>query len=143
MQVRRLSVGLWRHGLRSVILSVVPRVLFPIGVVTLGTLSGCLSIDGFVQEGRNDAGIAKDASTSDSMQGNDSGIDPPKVQLSVALDDPLAKSRVISTPAGIDCPGKCSATLPVGSKVQLSAKAGPNVYLVKWAPTCASGGPAM
>jgi probable HAF family extracellular repeat protein len=45
--------------------------------------------------------------------------------------------RVISVPAGIDCPGQCRATFPAGTKVALAPSAGALSRFSGWSGRCA------
>ena len=49
--------------------------------------------------------------------------------------------RVVSTPAGIDCPGACSAGFPIPTRVELTAQADSGSVFVGWSgdPGCESG----
>lgn len=61
--------------------------------------------------------------------------DPPH-KVSVELLG-LGAGQVVSEPAGIDCPGTCSATFPAAQAVKLKAKAAANAHFVGWGGDCA------
>src|SRR5262249_30800736 len=46
---------------------------------------------------------------------------------------------VSSSPGGINCPGTCSQTFPVGSSVQLTAQAGSGWQFFQWSGDCTGG----
>lgn len=47
---------------------------------------------------------------------------------------------VTSSPAGISCPGTCSASFASGTVVKLTAKAGTGAYFVGWGGVCSGAG---
>jgi hypothetical protein len=55
-------------------------------------------------------------------------------RLAVAVVGPGA---VTSTPAGISCPARCTATFPTGSSVLLTAKPANGAKFVRWGGSCA------
>jgi len=61
------------------------------------------------------------------------------LQVSVALSG-NGSGTVTSTPPGINCPGTCSASFPLGSSVTLSAAAAAGSTFVGWDGICASAG---
>jgi len=52
--------------------------------------------------------------------------------------DVLGSGGVTSTPAGIDCPGDCSASYLEGTEVELAAAAAPGWTFAGWSGDCAS-----
>jgi hypothetical protein len=60
-----------------------------------------------------------------------------KPTLAVAV---LGGGRVTSTPAGISCPGKCSATFAAGARVVLSATAKTGSRFLRWGGNCKGAG---
>ncbi len=60
-----------------------------------------------------------------------------KPTLAVAVVGP---GRVTSTPAGISCPGKCSATFAAGSRVLLTQKARTGSRFLRWGGDCTGAG---
>jgi phospholipase C len=48
--------------------------------------------------------------------------------------------RVISTPAGIDCPGRCTAKFPKGTAVELTPAAEPGTTFAGWSGMCTGRG---
>ncbi|MBS2012441.1 MAG: L,D-transpeptidase family protein [Deltaproteobacteria bacterium] len=59
---------------------------------------------------------------------------PTTPRLTVSVE---GTGRVLSTPAGIDCPGTCSTTFPPGTKVSLFAAAAEGWKLEAWSGDCA------
>ena len=59
---------------------------------------------------------------------NTAGAATPSVQLTVKGAG-ATPGRVISTPAGIDCPGRCTASFPVGTAVELTPAAEPGMWI--------------
>ena len=59
----------------------------------------------------------------------------PLPTLSVAVIGP---GTVSSQPAGISCPGKCTAPFPAGARVVLTAKPGPGSTFVRWSGSCST-----
>jgi hypothetical protein len=52
------------------------------------------------------------------------------------------RGTVVSTPAGINCGTKCSASYPSGTMVTLTASASPSSVFAGWSvPGCAGVGP--
>jgi streptogramin lyase len=53
-----------------------------------------------------------------------------------------ATGRIISTPSGLDCPGACNASFPIGAAVSLTATPGPYSSFTQWiSNTCPGTGP--
>jgi hypothetical protein len=50
------------------------------------------------------------------------------------------KGKVVSTPAGISCPRRCSAAFTVGSKVRLRAKPAKGFRFAGWSGSCRGTG---
>jgi phospholipase C len=50
------------------------------------------------------------------------------------------QGRIISTPAGIDCPGKCTATFPKGTAVVLTPAPEPGTTFAGWSGPCTGTG---
>jgi phospholipase C len=48
--------------------------------------------------------------------------------------------RVISTPAGIDCPGRCTANFPIGAAVELMPAPEPGTTFAGWSGPCTGTG---
>jgi hypothetical protein len=93
------------------------------------TASGCSSSGGAVE--RADLG---------------GGGDPPAdlakavpVTVTVSID---GMGRVFSTPAGIDCPGTCSARFLPSVKLRLTAEAALHASFTEWSGACAGGNAA-
>src|SRR5207244_3734087 len=61
------------------------------------------------------------------------------VRLSVSLAGP-GSGRVTTTPAGIDCPGRCEAAFPAGSAVALEAAPAAGSSFVGWGGSCRGPG---
>ena len=58
---------------------------------------------------------------------------PPRPTLAVRT---TGKGRVTSAPAGISCPGRCTAKVPRGTAVTLRAQPAPGWRLVRWSTPC-------
>ena len=65
--------------------------------------------------------------------GGGGGGTPSKVKLTVGVSGP---GRVSSSPAGISCPGKCSATFASGKAVVLRPAPANGAKLVRWSGAC-------
>lgn len=52
----------------------------------------------------------------------------------------VGSGRVTSKPAGISCPGKCSATFAAGSRVLLTPKAKTGSRFLRWGGNCTGAG---
>src|SRR5438876_8584248 len=52
----------------------------------------------------------------------------------------VGSGRVTSRPAGISCPGKCSATFAAGSRVLLTPKAKNGSRFLRWGGNCTGAG---
>ena len=52
----------------------------------------------------------------------------------------VGNGRVTSDPAGISCPGKCSATFAAGSSVLLTSKAKAGSRFLRWGGNCTGAG---
>ena len=52
----------------------------------------------------------------------------------------VGSGRVTSAPAGISCPGKCSATFAAGSRVVLTSKAKTGARFLRWGGNCTGAG---
>jgi hypothetical protein len=63
----------------------------------------------------------------------DRGFGPAKVSLDVAVAGP---GRVLSTPRGLSCPGRCSATFQRGMRVSLRAIPANGARLAGWGGAC-------
>jgi hypothetical protein len=63
----------------------------------------------------------------------DRGFGPAKVSLRVAVAGP---GRVLSTPRGLSCPGRCSATFHRGMRVSLRAIPAKGARLAGWGGAC-------
>jgi hypothetical protein len=61
----------------------------------------------------------------------------PQATLAVAI---VGTGSVSSQPAGIDCPGKCSGTFPVGATVVLIAQARDGSTFLRWGGACTGTG---
>jgi L,D-peptidoglycan transpeptidase YkuD (ErfK/YbiS/YcfS/YnhG family) len=59
------------------------------------------------------------------------------VALGVTVD---GTGRVVSEPAGIDCPGQCDGTFPVGATVTLTSTPAEGWMLHAWSGACAGAG---
>jgi hypothetical protein len=66
----------------------------------------------------------------------------PTFQLTVVVGG-TGSGAVTSTPAGIDCPGTCSAEFPDGEKVLLEAVAAPGSSFIGWGGSCTGTGPCL
>jgi hypothetical protein len=66
----------------------------------------------------------------------------PTFQLTVVVGG-SGSGSVSSTPAGIDCPGTCSAEFPEGEKVLLEAVAAPGSSFQGWGGSCTGMGPCV
>jgi len=64
---------------------------------------------------------------------------PSEVQILVAFTG-AGSGRVVSTPAGIDCPGACSMTVSIGTAVSLAQQAAVNSVFVGWGSGCSGAG---
>jgi len=60
---------------------------------------------------------------------------PPTYQLSVT-PTPSGAGTITSSPAGINCPGTCSASFTKGTQVTLTATAGTSYFFGGWAGSC-------
>ncbi len=63
-----------------------------------------------------------------------------QVQLTVSVDASKASGTVVSNPAGISCPGTCTATFDAGQAVQLTAQPGNGSRLEAWGGACSGAG---
>jgi Divergent InlB B-repeat domain len=63
----------------------------------------------------------------------DRGFGPAKVRLTVAVSGP---GRVLSTPRGLSCSGRCSATFEGGMRVSLRAIPAKGVRFATWGGAC-------
>jgi hypothetical protein len=61
---------------------------------------------------------------------------PPQHTLSVAID---GQGTVTSTPAGISCPGTCSAAFDEGTTIALTETPAPGRAFVLWSSACSGG----
>ncbi|MHB8641394.1 MAG: InlB B-repeat-containing protein [Gaiellaceae bacterium] len=59
-----------------------------------------------------------------------------QVQLTISVDASKASGTVVSDPAGISCPGTCTATFDGGQTVQLVAQPGSGSRLEGWGGSC-------
>ena len=62
-----------------------------------------------------------------------SGATAPKPTLAVVV---VGSGSVVSTPAGISCPGRCSATFAAGSRVLLTPRARSGARFLRWGGDC-------
>ncbi len=60
--------------------------------------------------------------------------------LTVSVDASRASGSVVSEPAGISCPGTCSATFESGTTVKLIAQPGTGSRLEQWGGACSGRG---
>ncbi|MEX2500387.1 MAG: hypothetical protein WD397_16090 [Wenzhouxiangellaceae bacterium] len=74
--------------------------------------------------------------TMDQARSVTASFEPVGETLTVALDG-NGTGRVTSSPAGIDCPGTCSAEFPNGSIVDLNASPDPGSAFLNWSGDCA------
>ena len=66
---------------------------------------------------------------------------PPQLTLMLTVTAPAAGSgTVTSSPAGINCPGTCSASFAQGAKVTLTATPGSNYFFGGWNGNCTGTG---
>lgn len=62
---------------------------------------------------------------------------PPTATFQLTVTSPTAgQGTITSTPAGINCPGTCSASFAEGTKVTLTAKPGTNYLFTGWSGAC-------
>lgn len=86
---------------------------------------------------------AADVEPSSTPQSSDPSQPPeeaeatPKGTIRVEVD---GKGRVRSEPAGIDCPGSCEASFPIGTRVSLAPAAAEGWRLDRWAGECTGKG---
>jgi len=59
-----------------------------------------------------------------------------QVQLTISVDASKASGTVVSEPAGISCPGTCTATFDAGTTVKLVAQPGSGSRLESWGGSC-------
>jgi len=62
----------------------------------------------------------------------------PQFDLTITLE---GEGSVVSQPAGIDCPGTCSATFDAGTQVVLTADSEPGWILTEWVPAFCQADP--
>jgi hypothetical protein len=63
-----------------------------------------------------------------------------QVQLTLNVDASRASGTVVSTPAGLSCPGTCTAKFDKGSTVTLTARPGTGSRLEAWGGACSGSG---
>lgn len=67
---------------------------------------------------------------------------PPPTTYALTVTAPAAGSGTItSSPAGINCPGTCTANFSANTKVTLTATAGTNYSFAGWSGSCSGTGP--
>jgi hypothetical protein len=75
--------------------------------------------------------------------GGGDGAPPARHTLTVNLTGPLGGGRVTSAPAGIDCPGSCSAAFDAGTSVALAQAPAEGYAFTGWGGGCGGGGACL
>ncbi len=61
---------------------------------------------------------------------------PSSTSYQLTVSAPAGEGKISSSPAGISCPGTCSATFPQNTKVALTESPGTNYYFGGWSGAC-------
>lgn len=113
----------------------IPRTLF--ATITLTPGPHVIEVIGF--ENANDGGAAARIDVGNGFQPLVSSAQP--AQTLTVTRPGSGGGRVVSSPAGVDCPGVCTAQIPLASAVTLTATATANSMFVGWTGACAGNGP--